>query len=84
VYEHYALVLSDSPQTLEEALGRPDAEQWKDATQQELHSLHACGTWQMAGLPPGRNVLPVRRALKIQGDADRPVELCALLHNCSC
>ena len=42
------------PTTVREALSGPDAEQWHEAMQQEMDSLHKHGNWKIIELPEGR------------------------------
>jgi hypothetical protein len=37
----------DNPQTLAEAMARPDAPKWLEAVQSELTSLNQNGTWEI-------------------------------------
>jgi hypothetical protein len=51
--QHVPQVL-DEPQTYEDAINGPQANQWKIAMQEELNSLKINNTWGMASLPPER------------------------------
>ena len=46
------------PQSVAEALARPDAEQWRQAINEELDSCIKFGVWVACSLPPSRQALP--------------------------
>ena len=64
-----AAVLSDEPASMEEALSRPDAEEWRRAMAEEHESLQAHGTFEYGEKPSGVKPLPVRWVYKIKRDA---------------
>ena len=51
---------SDIPQTPEEALGGPEAKEWKAAMDKEHVTLMGMGTWKKGMLPEGRKVVGCR------------------------
>jgi hypothetical protein len=55
----------DNPQTLAEAMARPDAPKWLEAVQSELTSLNQNGTWEIVKIKD----LPahIRKSLKALG-----------------
>jgi hypothetical protein len=67
-------VLGDAPSSFAEACSQPDADQWLDAMKEELASLHSCGTWRLAEVPPGTPTLPVRWIFKVKRDPNGQVE----------
>ncbi|CCF50038.1 hypothetical protein NDA11_004607 [Ustilago hordei] len=46
--------------TICKALAREDRRHWEEAMQTELNRLEAMGTWEVAGLPKGMNMVDVR------------------------
>ena len=62
------------PATYQEALAAPDAEQWKQAMDEEMASLHANGTWVLEPLPTGVKPIPVKWVYKIKRDANGNIE----------
>ena len=64
----------NEPVTYQEALAAPDAEQWKQAMDEEMASLHANGTWVLESLPPGVKAIPVKWVYKIKRDASGNIE----------
>ena len=62
------------PATYQEALAAPDAEQWKQAMDEEMASLHANGTWVLEPLPAGVKAIPVKWVFKLKHDASGNIE----------
>lgn len=54
----------NDPQTLDEALSSPHADQWKKAMQEEYESLIKNETWSLADMPSGKRVLPCKWVFK--------------------
>ena len=46
-----------NPQSLEEAMKRPDKLKWVVAIQEELESLQKAGTWKIVERPKERNIV---------------------------
>jgi hypothetical protein len=70
-----AEIKTDSePATYQEALAAPDAEQWKQAMDEEMASLHANGTWVLEPPPTGAKTIPVKWVYKIKRDASGNIE----------
>ena len=65
---------NDEPATYQEALAAPDAEQWKQAMDEEMASLHANGTWALEPLPVGVKAIPVKWVYKKKRDASGNIE----------
>jgi hypothetical protein len=63
----------DFPKTIEEAVSRPDAEQWKRAIKVELDALEANGTWKLVDLPPDRRPLGCKWVFEIKRGANGEV-----------
>ena len=42
---------TDKPKTVEEALGRSDAKQWKEAMETKMETISKMGTWDLEELP---------------------------------
>ncbi|KAJ1525556.1 hypothetical protein ONE63_010361 [Megalurothrips usitatus] len=66
---YYASYFSEDPQTVEEALSRPDAREWKRAMDEEMESLNRHGTWELVSRPDGRNVISSKWVFKLKTDA---------------
>jgi len=49
--------LYDPPNTLQEALSRPDSKEWQKAITGELTSLEKSKTWILISLPPNRKLI---------------------------
>ena len=62
------------PLTLEEALAAPDADQWRQAMDEEMASLMANKTWELSALPPGSKAIPCKWVYKIKRDSKGNVE----------
>ena len=75
-YVHLAVAAAASgePQTYEQALDQPDAEQWKEAMQSEYDSIVRNRTWTLVNLPPGRKAIGCKWVYKLKYDADGNVE----------
>ncbi|KAG3141305.1 hypothetical protein PI124_g12282 [Phytophthora idaei] len=52
-----ALGLGIDPAFYREAMRRPDAERWREATGAEIASLLKNKTWKLVKLPPGKRAL---------------------------
>lgn len=63
------------PESYQEAMKRPDADEWKMAIQAEYDSLIENNTWELADLPPGRKALTskwvLKKKFKMSGELDR-------------
>ena len=69
-YAYAAGELSDEPRTLEEALGRPDAELWRQSMDAEWASLQEKGVLEKVDeVPRWKRVLPMKAVLKVKRDA---------------
>lgn len=80
----YDLNIADilTPQTYEEAISSPQAENWKEAINDELNSLEKNQTWELVPLPKDSNVIGSKWVFKIKhlpnGKIDRfKARLCA-------
>lgn len=62
------------PTTYAEALKAPDADQWKQAMDEEITSLHQNGTWTLEDLPQGIKPIPVKWVYKIKRDSKGNIE----------
>ena len=71
-----AIVDSEEPKTLEEALSGVNSKLWKEAVQSEYNSLKSNGTWELAELPHGRNVIGSKWVFKHKRDADGKIHKC--------
>jgi len=55
---HWALATAEPEPMLKEALSGPDAAEWQEAIDYEISQLEKLGTWKIADLPKGANVIP--------------------------
>lgn len=54
----------NDPQTLEEVISSPHADQWKKAMQAEYDSFRNNKIWSLVDLPPGKRALPCKWIFK--------------------
>jgi hypothetical protein len=57
------------PRTLTEAQHRPDWAQWEEGIREELATLQAAGTWELADLPDGANLVGSKWVFRAKKDA---------------
>ena len=62
------------PQSLEEAMRRPDWPKWEIAIQEELSALKKAGTWGIVERPKERNIVKSKWVFRIKKDAAGKVE----------
>ena len=62
------------PQSLEEAMRRPDWKKWEAVIQEELGALKKAGTWGIVERPKGRNIVRNKWVFKIKKDAAGRIE----------
>jgi hypothetical protein len=62
------------PNSIKEALSRPDAEKWMEAAQEEIKAHLENGTWEVVPLPKGRTAIGCRWVFKIKHNLDGSVE----------
>ena len=63
--------LLPEPRNWEEAMQRPDAEEWRQAAQLEMGSHHRQGTWKVtSAVPPGKKAVGSKWVFKIKIKAD--------------
>ena len=62
------------PRSYKEAMRSPDALRWEEATQQEIISLMANGTWEIVDLPPDVKPLHSGWVFKVKLNSDGSVE----------
>jgi hypothetical protein len=55
--------------SLAEAQRHPDWPQWEAGIQEELVTLHAAGTWELADLPAGANLVGSKWVFRAKKDA---------------
>lgn len=58
------------PRTFEEAVNGPEAEAWKAAMNDEMHSLKQNGTWTLTNLPENRKAVGSKWIFKRKLDED--------------
>ena len=66
--------LHQDPQTYEEALTTPEAQNWIDAMKEELQAHKSNKTWELCDLPPGRKAIKSRWTFKTKYDANGEIE----------
>ena len=73
--DYARLAVSNEPQTFEEAVARPDGDQWEQAARVEYDSIIKNKTWALVDLPPERKAIGCKWVFKIKynaaGDVDR-------------
>ncbi|KAG5862349.1 hypothetical protein JTB14_003302 [Gonioctena quinquepunctata] len=62
-------VLSDDPVTVDDALSRPEKEEWRKALDREYKAQLNNGTWELVDLPPGRKPLKCKWLFKTELEA---------------
>ena len=62
------------PATREEALQSENAEDWRQAMDDEMASLHANNTWKLEQLPDGVTPMPCKWVFKVKQDAQGNIE----------
>jgi transposase InsO family protein len=62
------------PSTFGEAMRRDDRQQWEQAAQEEIESIHDAGTWTLAPLPPGRQAIGCKWVFKLKHKADGSID----------
>ncbi len=68
------LLAVEEPNTITEALGSPQAEEWRLAMAEEMASLMKNGTWKLVDCPPGVTPVPVKWVFKVKRDASGNIE----------
>ena len=63
-----------NPQSLEEAMRRPDWPKWQTAIQEELKALKEAGTWGIIERPKGRNIVKNKWVFRVKKDATGKVK----------
>ena len=64
----------DEPLTYDEAMGSEQADEWRQAMDDEIKSLHANDTWTMKPIPSGIRAIPVKWVYKLKKDANGHIE----------
>ena len=72
-YASLATLDVDEPKNLKEAFNGKDAEQWRNAADNEYNSLIKNNTWELVELPEGHNVVGCKWLFKIKRNADGSV-----------
>ena len=62
------------PATYRDAMSGPQAEQWRQAAQEEFNSLQKMQVWELANLPEGRKPIGNKWVFKLKRDADGKVK----------
>ena len=69
-----AAAVIEEPLTYEEALSSEQADEWCQAMDEEIKSLHANQTWTTEPIPKGVRALPVKWVYKAKKDANGNIE----------
>ena len=67
-------IKASDPQSLEEAMNRPDNSKWVVTIQEELENLQKAGTWKIVERPKERNIVKNKWVFRIKNDAAGKVE----------
>jgi Reverse transcriptase (RNA-dependent DNA polymerase) len=67
-------MVSLEPSTFSEAMRGDDRQQWEQAAQEEIKSIHSAGTWTLAPLPPGRQAIGCKWVFKLKHKADGSID----------
>lgn len=62
------------PETVEEALSRPDAEKWEEAMKMEMDKLNQSDSWKLVMRPHNKNVIGSKWIFKIKKNEQGEVE----------
>src|SRR3954469_16406153 len=75
-YAHAYVAASQlcEPQTYDQAISSPDAHHWQEAMDSEYASLIKNKTWDLAPLPPDKNIIPTRWLYKVKFKGDGSIE----------
>jgi hypothetical protein len=72
-------VYHDDPKTYKQAISSPDKDKWIIAMNQEIQSLKDHNTWELASLPPGKNVVGSKWVFKKKSSESGEVQYKARL-----
>src|ERR1700724_3656826 len=61
-------VMEDQPH-IDQAINRPESNQWTEAIEAELTQIEKLGTWDVVEAPPGANIIDSRFVLCRKRDA---------------
>lgn len=65
---------TSAPNSLVEALSRPDSNEWVNAVTQEIESLTKKGTWKIVALPDGAKAIESKCVFVLKLKADGTVD----------
>ena len=69
-----AAVFVEEPQTYEQAVNSEQADEWRQAMDEKINSLHTNQTWTPKPVPPGMRPIPVKWVYKLKKDANGNIE----------
>ena len=72
--EFAGVAIGDEPQTIHEALQRPDSDQWLDAATTEMAHHQRHGTWTIVKKPVNCNLVDGRWVFVVKRNADGSIE----------
>jgi hypothetical protein len=65
---------ASKPKSFSEAMQRPDANLWYEATVKEMQAHIKNGTWELVKLPPGRKAIGSKWVFKVKRNANGSIE----------
>ena len=72
--ETAAAAVIEEPLTYEEAMHSEQADEWRQAMDDEIKSLHANKTWTTGPVPKDKRAIPVKWVYKVKKDANGNIE----------
>jgi len=64
----------EEPYTFKEVVSSPDAAEWQEAMESEMHSHAKNGTWELMDLPEGRKPIKCKWLYKVKYNQDGSIE----------
>lgn len=62
------------PETVQQAMNSPQAEEWKQAMNEEYEALLSNGTWEVVNKPENEKVLPCKWVFRTKRHADKSID----------
>lgn len=72
--EHAMMAMRQEPKTYEQAIRASDGKRWKEAMDEEYHSLVKNGTWKLVSSPTDQKVIDNRWVFKLKQNTDGSIE----------
>ena len=70
VENQIAMIVALDPESVDDALSRSDASEWRKAMDEEMHSLSKNDTWSLVAVPPNRNIVTSKWVFKSKTNPD--------------